>query len=73
MDKQRTKDWAGVVMSAVVLGLAAFYFMHAWMPEKAMDWVLFAAVALIAVRSIMRIAALASKISRPEEDSNDEA
>lgn len=59
MDKNRL--WLGVILSAVVLGLAVVYLLEMWMPQNALNWVVYVAVALIAIRSVVRIAALAKQ------------
>lgn len=53
--------WLGVILSATVLGLAVVYILNSWLPQDTLDWALFAAVALIAIRSVVRIAALAKQ------------
>ena len=57
MNKNRL--WIGVILSAVVLGLAVVYLLEMWMPQNALNWVVYIAVALIAIRSVVRIAGLA--------------
>ena len=57
MNKNRL--WLGVILSAVVLGLAVVYLLRMWMPQNALNWVVYVAVALIAIRSVVRIAQLA--------------
>ena len=59
MNKNRL--WIGVILSAVVLGLAVVYLLEMWMPQNALNWGLYIAVALIAIRSVVRIAALAKQ------------
>mgnify|MGYP005606345903 FL=1 len=59
MNKNRL--WLGVILSAVVLGLAVVYLLEMWMPQNALNWVVYVAVALIAIRSVVRIAALAKQ------------
>lgn len=53
--------WFGVIISAVVLGLAVVYLLNSWMPQNVLSWVTFVAVALVAVRSVGRIAVLAKQ------------
>ena len=53
--------WFGVIISAVVLGLAVVYLLNSWMPQNVLNWVIFVVVALIAVRSVGRIAVLAKQ------------
>ena len=55
----KNKLWLGVILSAVVLGLAVVYLLRMWMPQDALNWVVYVAVALIAIRSVVRIAQLA--------------
>ena len=57
----KTNIWLGVILSAVVLGLAVVYLLRMWMPQNALNWGLYVAVALIAIRSVVRIAALAKQ------------
>ena len=57
----KNKLWLGVILSAVVLGLAVVYLLRMWMPQDALNWVVYVAVALIAIRSVVRIAALAKQ------------
>ena len=59
MNKNRL--WLGVILSAVVLGLAVVYLLEMWMPQNTLNWVVYVAVALIAIRSVVRIAALAKQ------------
>ena len=54
----KNKLWLGVILSAVVLGLAVVYLLRMWMPQDALNWVVYVAVALIAIRSVVRIAQL---------------
>ena len=60
--------WLGVILSAVVLGLAVVYLLQMWMPQNALNWVVYAAVALIAIRSVVRIAALAKQAGEKEKE-----
>jgi membrane protein required for beta-lactamase induction len=53
--------WFGVIISAVVLGLAVVYLLNSWMPQNVLNWVTFVVVALVAVRSVGRIAVLAKQ------------
>ena len=53
--------WFGVIISAVVLGLAVVYLLNSWMPQNVLNWVIFVVVALVAVRSVGRIALLAKQ------------
>ena len=55
----KTNIWLGVILTAVVLGLAVVYLLRMWMPQNALNWGLYVAVALIAIRSVVRIAGLA--------------
>jgi membrane protein YdbS with pleckstrin-like domain len=64
----KNKLWLGVILSAVVLGLAVVYLLHMWMPQDALNWGLYAAVALIAIRSVVRIAQLAKLAGEKSED-----
>lgn len=68
MDKNRL--WLGVILSAVVLGLAVVYLLEMWMPQNALNWVVYVAVALIAIRSVVRIAALAKQAGEKNEENN---
>ena len=66
----KNKLWLGVILSAVVLGLAVVYLLRMWMPQNALNWGLYVAVALIAIRSVMRIAQLA-KVAGEKSEEND--
>ena len=66
MNKNRL--WIGVILSAVVLGLAVVYLLEMWMPQNALNWVVYIAVALIAIRSVVRIAALAKQAGEKEKE-----
>lgn len=68
MNKNRL--WLGVILSAVVLGLAVVYLLRMWMPQNALNWVVYVAVALIAIRSVVRIAALAKQAGEKSEENN---
>ena len=65
----KNKLWLGVILSAVVLGLAVVYLLEMWMPQNALNWGLYVAVALIAIRSVVRIAQLA-KVAGEKNDQN---
>lgn len=69
MNKNRL--WIGVILSAVVLGLAVVYLLEMWMPQNALNWVVYVAVALIAIRSVVRIAALAKLAGEKSEENNE--
>lgn len=64
----KNKLWLGVILSAVVLGLAVVYLLRMWMPQDALNWVVYVAVALIAIRSVVRIAALAKVAGEKETE-----
>ena len=64
----KTNIWLGVILSAVVLGLAVVYLLQMWMPQNALNWGLYAAVALIAIRSVVRIAGLAKQAGEKEKE-----
>ena len=66
----KNKLWLGVILSAVVLGLAVVYLLRMWMPQNALNWGLYVAVALIAIRSVVRIAQLA-KVAGEKSEEND--
>ena len=66
MNKNRL--WIGVILSAVVLGLAVVYLLQMWMPQNALNWGLYVAVALIAIRSVVRIAGLAKQAGEKEKE-----
>lgn len=68
MNKNRL--WLGVILSAVVLGLAVVYLLEMWMPQNALNWGLYVAVALIAIRSVVRIAGLAKQAGEKSEENN---
>ena len=70
MNKNRL--WLGVILTAVVLGLAVVYLLEMWMPQNALNWGLYVAVALIAIRSVVRIAALAKLAGEKNEENNKE-
>ena len=64
----KNKLWLGVILSAVVLGLAVVYLLRMWMPQDALNWVVYVAVALIAIRSVVRIAQLAKVEGEKEKE-----
>ncbi|MBR4844015.1 MAG: RTA1 domain-containing protein [Alistipes sp.] len=64
----KSKLWLGVILSAVVLGLAVVYLLQMWMPQDTLNWGLYIAVALIAIRSLVRIAQLAKVAGEKSED-----
>ena len=66
----KTNIWLGVILTAVVLGLAVVYLLEMWMPQNALNWGLYVAVALIAIRSVVRIAALAKQAGEKSEENN---
>ena len=55
----------------MVLGLAVVYLLEMWMPQNALNWVVYVAVALIAIRSVVRIAALAKLAGEKSEENNE--
>lgn len=55
------KKWLSVILSAVVLGLSVSYILKKWMPVEVADWILVVVAALIAIRSVVRIAQLAKE------------
>lgn len=55
------KKWLSVILSAVVLGLSVSYILKMWMPVEVADWILTVVAALIAIRSVVRIAQLAKE------------
>lgn len=55
------KKWLSVILSAVVLGLSVSYILKMWMPVEVADWILVVVAALIAIRSVVRIAQLAKQ------------
>ena len=55
------KKWLSVILSAVVLGLSVSYILKMWMPVEVCDWILVVVAALIAIRSVVRIAQLAKE------------
>ena len=61
--------WIGVILSAVVLGLAVVYLLNSWMPQSILGWVLFVAAGFIALRSVARIVQLAKQAG---ESSNED-
>ena len=72
MRKDNMKIWVSVVLSAVILGLSVTYFMHATLPQSAVDWVLWVLVTLVAIRSIMRIAVLAKQAGKKQAGNDEE-
>lgn len=66
MNKNRL--WLGVILTAVVLGLAVVYLLEMWMPQNGLNWGLYVAVALIAIRSVVRIAGLAKQAGEKEKE-----
>ena len=71
-DKDILRLWLSVVLSAVILGLAVTYLMQTWMPEDTLGWVIWGVVALIAVRSVFRIATLAAEAGKVKKSDNKE-
>ena len=68
MNKTQLKNWMGVVLSAVVLGLSVTFLMRLWRPQDAAHWILWSVGLLIAIRSIGRIAELAKQIGAKEDE-----
>ena len=68
MNKAQLKNWMGVVLSAVVLGLAVSFLMMAWRPADALHWLFWVVGVLIAIRSIVRIAELTKQINKKEDE-----
>ncbi len=68
MNKTQLKNWMGVILSAVVLGLSVTLLMRLWRPQDAAHWILWSVGLLIAIRSIGRIAELAKQIGAKESD-----
>ena len=68
MKNAQLKNWMGVVLAAVVLGLAVTFLMKAWKPIDAPHWILWVLGVLIAIRSVMRIAELSKKINAKKEE-----
>ena len=64
------KKWLSVILSAVVLGLSVSYILKMWMPVEVADWILMVVAALIAIRSVVRIAQLAKE--KGEEDAEEQ-
>ena len=71
-DKDILRLWISVVLSAVILGLAVTYLMQTWMPADTLGWVIWGVVALIAVRSVFRIATLAAEAGKVKKSDNKE-
>ena len=67
MTKTQLKNWFGVVITAVVLGLAVTYMINTWQPQDVTHWVLWVVAALISLRSVFRIASLSKEINKKEE------
>ena len=67
MTKAQLKNWMGVVLAAVVLGLAVTFLMKAWMPADVLHWILWGVGVFVAIRSVMRIAELTKEINKKEE------
>ena len=72
MNKDILRLWISVVLSAVILGLAVTYLMQTWMPEDTLGWVIWGVVALIALRSVFRIATLAAEAGKVKKSDNKE-
>ncbi len=68
MNKTQLKNWMGVILSAVVLGLSVTLLMRLWRPQDAAHWILWSVGLLIAIRSIGRIAELAKQIGAKEDE-----
>ena len=71
------KKWLSVILSYVsvfssyvILGLAVWYILEMWMPVEVADWILMVVAALIAIRSVVRIAQLAKE--KGEEDAEEQ-
>ena len=62
-----TSKWLSVVLAAVVLGMSVVYLINSWMPACPRKWIVWGAVALIAIRSVMRIAQLAKAAGKAED------
>ena len=60
--------WLGVILSAVVLGLAVSYIIKMWMPQRPVEWIFVVVSALIAVRSVLRIAQLAKNAGEEQSE-----
>ena len=54
-------SYVSVFSSYVILGLAVWNILEMWMPVEVVDWILMVVVALIAIRSVVRIAQLAKE------------
>ena len=67
MTKMQLKNWFGVVVTAVVLGLAVTYMIKTWQPQDATHWALWVVATLISLRSVFRIASLSKEINKKEE------
>ena len=66
MKKEQLKNWIGVILAAVVLGLAVSFLIRWWQPQDVTHWLMWGVGALIAVRSVLRIATLAKQIGTKE-------
>ena len=67
MTKTQLKNWFGVVVTAVVLGLAVTYMIKTWQPQDVTHWALWVVAVLISLRSVFRIASLSKEINKKEE------
>ena len=68
MANGKLKSWIWVVITAVVLGMAVAYLINTWQPQDVTHWILWVVGALIAVRSVLRIASLAKQIGAKENE-----
>ena len=72
MKRTQLKSWIGVVIQAVLLGLAVVYMINVWLPEDVAGWILFVVSLLIAIRSIMRLGELAKEIDKKEPSAEEQ-
>ena len=72
MKRAQLKSWIGVVIQAVLLGLAVVYMINVWLPEDVAGWILLVVSLLIAIRSIMRLGELAKEIDKKEPSAEEQ-
>ena len=72
MKRTQLKSWIGVVIQAVLLGLAVVYMINVWLPEDVAGWILLVVSLLIAIRSIMRLGELAKEIDKKEPSAEEQ-
>ena len=57
-----------IVISAVLLGLVVVYCINAWMPTEPIAWILWSAMVVCGIVTILRIASLAKLLGKKDEE-----